>query len=260
MQPSASVHRKTSSDRGLRPRFERLCEQLLRTDASSVMLYALVGAALIFGDANRVSLIMGGATSWLGLVLRILAAGYGYKAGQLRILGPYRWLRHPYLLGTLLLYVGVVVAARNVYVAALTIICMLLILREKFISDEGAWRRSLGRRWTDYQAYVPAFLPRLLPLPADTEKYSFSIALALFGEPRREAFAAVRLGLIFLALYGVARPSFASGLSGDLFKTAVVITTVGYPIVRLVYYGALVYARTTLHARSRLSRSTKPAQ
>lgn len=258
MQASASNSQTAFTTPWWRSQLESYSGRLFKTNFSSVILYILVSAALVWGHPTTVSLLIGGLASLLGLCLRIVVAGYGYKADIFAVVGPYRWLRHPYLLGSLLFYFGIVLSSRDVLIAAFAVVALVLILREKFLIDEEHWRHCLGLDWPAYHAYVPAILPRILPIAQVKEKISFSLSLGLFAEPHREIFSLGCWGLTYLTFYFSALLRFNDGPSGDLFQTAVVITTVGYPIVRLVFHGALPYARTALYSRSRLSRSAKP--
>jgi hypothetical protein len=256
---ATAIPRPFGRDAKLRPsRLERLFAAHLRTSPPAAMLYCLASAAVAFGDADRTSLLIGGVTSLSGEALRIVTAGYGYKIGELAVRGPYRFVRHPYFLGTALVHLGVCLASRNPYVMALGMVLIVLAYRRRFRLDEERWRQRLGPAFVDYVARVQAFLPQLLPAPPHGEKHKFSIGLAVLTGRHRELDAVLMLALVYLGLYlptlSVVRGSWA----GDLFRPAVVITTLGYAILRLAHYGALPYVRTALHTRSRLSRHRKP--
>lgn len=250
--PGGQPNSRRSRHLGWLP-FEQQCQTWLHSSPITVCVYVIVSAALIFADPNRISLVLGGLLSLFGELLRILTAGYGYKVGELALRGPYRFIRHPYFSGTTLFYLGVCVAARNPYVMVAGMVLLALAYQRSLIRDEERWRERLGPEVVDFFARVPAFLPRLWPVAASGEKRSFSLGLALMTGRHRELDAMLLIGLIYGVLYLSTLSLLSGGLGGDLFRLAIVITTVGYAILRFAHYGAIPYVRTKLHARSRLS-------
>ena len=232
---------------------ERFCQTRLRCSTAAAAAYTLVSAALLWGEPNKISLMMGGVSSLLGVALRILTAGYGYKVGELTVRGPYRFVRHPYYLGTMLLYLGICIASRSAYVVGAGMTLLGIAYRRQLVLDEHRWRERLGPAVVEFFAGVSAIVPQLLPAPAFGEKRRFSMALALLAGRHRELDAVLLVLLVYGVFYLSTLSLLATGIGGDLFRSAIVITTVGYAILRIAHYGAIPYVRTSLHSRSRFS-------
>jgi protein-S-isoprenylcysteine O-methyltransferase Ste14 len=113
------------------------------------------------------SLVWGVPVSLLGLALRAWAAGCLAKNQQLATGGPYAFTRNPLYIGTLLVAAGLVVAARNAWLAALFAAVFLFVYLPVIQLEE----QHLRRLFPDYGAYadrVPALLPCLTPYPNRT--------------------------------------------------------------------------------------------
>jgi len=108
------------------------------------------------------SLALGIPVSLAGLALRAWAAGCLAKNQQLATGGPYAYTRNPLYIGTLLVALGLVVAARNPWLAVLFAAVFLFVYLPVIQLEE----QHLRRLFPDYAAYakeVPALFPRLTP-------------------------------------------------------------------------------------------------
>jgi protein-S-isoprenylcysteine O-methyltransferase Ste14 len=81
--------------------------------------FLLVVAFAWFADPTPVSLLYGLCLSVAGLWLRGWAAGHLAKNEDLATSGPYRFLRNPLYLGTLIVAAGLVLASRQIGLAIL---------------------------------------------------------------------------------------------------------------------------------------------
>jgi len=108
------------------------------------------------------SLAIGLPVSVLGLALRAWAAGCLAKNQQLATGGPYAYTRNPLYIGTLLVAAGLVIAARNPWLAVLFALVFGLIYLPVIQLEEQHLRR-LFPEYAPYAEEVPALLPRLTP-------------------------------------------------------------------------------------------------
>lgn len=95
-----------------------------------------------------------------GLGIRAAAAGHIRKNRELTVSGPYAYTRNPLYLGSILIAIGFVVAARNVWIG-LAAVAMFLLIYLPVIRAEEQYLRSAFPGYTDYASQVPRFLPRL---------------------------------------------------------------------------------------------------
>ena len=108
------------------------------------------------------SLAWGLPLSLAGLALRAWAAGCLAKNQQLATGGPYAYTRNPLYIGTLLVAAGLVIAARNPWLAALFALVFGLVYLPVIQLEE----QHLRRLFAEYGAYaeeVPALWPRPTP-------------------------------------------------------------------------------------------------
>src|ERR1700757_2278242 len=81
--------------------------------------FVLVAAFCIFSQPTLHSLEIGWPISLVGILLRGWAAGHLRKNQRLATGGPYAHTRNPLYIGTLIVAAGLVIAARNPWLAIL---------------------------------------------------------------------------------------------------------------------------------------------
>lgn len=104
-------------------------------------------------------MIVGLPVSALGLLLRGWAAGHLAKDRELTTSGPYAYIRNPLYLGTLIAAFGIVVAARNAWLASLFVAVFLLVYLPA-VELEEQHLRDLFSDYAIYAGTVNRFLPR----------------------------------------------------------------------------------------------------
>jgi hypothetical protein len=128
--------------------------------------------------------------------------------------GPYRHLRNPLYLGTILLAVGFGAAASVtgflVLVVGIVVFCYRLILRE-----EAELAASQSESYRQYRARVPRLLPMIGPRVASSGK--------------RPRWAQAFRGETMMWLFTVTMAAFAITLSGKVFEIFIAISlTLGF--------------------------------
>src|SRR5262249_2004204 len=141
--PAQAVHASTR---------ERQILTLLHTTRRGLVGFLLVAAAFATADPTVASVAVGAVISLAGELLRIVTAGFGYKAGEHSLRGPYRFVRHPYFLGSALLHLGLCVAGRNPFVTGGALVALTLLYSFEIEADERRVRSRLGPAFADYKS------------------------------------------------------------------------------------------------------------
>jgi protein-S-isoprenylcysteine O-methyltransferase Ste14 len=128
--------------------------------------FVFAAAYFWFARPTWASLGAGFAVETVGVIVRALASGHIRKNAALATTGPYAYTRNPLYLGSIIIAVGFIIAARNVWigVAALAIFAFIYL---PVIAAEEKYLRSTFSDYDRYASEVPRFLPRLTPYRAD---------------------------------------------------------------------------------------------
>jgi len=130
-------------------------------------------ALLVLALPTPRTLVWGFTVALVGEALRLWASGHIEKTQTLATGGPYAHTRNPLYLGSLLMAVGLCVAAASLWVALAVTVYVLafyplvmreesLFLRGKFPTAYEAWERA-----------VPVFLPRLRPAGPASSRFEW---------------------------------------------------------------------------------------
>lgn len=129
--------------------------QRLRVAGGFILLVAFAWLA----HPSDISLVLGLPISMLGLLLRAWAAGHLAKDRELAISGPYAYLRNPLYVGTLIVALGFVLAARNIGLAILFAVVFLLVYLPA-VELEEQHLREIFNAYGQYASQVYRFVPR----------------------------------------------------------------------------------------------------
>jgi hypothetical protein len=122
--------------------------------------------------------------------VRIWASGHLEKSSEVTRSGPYRFVRHPLYLGSAIIGVGFMIAARNPWVAALVTAYLVTTLMAAMRSEEGHLDEKFDGAYSDYRE------GRARPV-----QRSFSFARLWANEEYRAvAGLAIGLGLLYWKL------------------------------------------------------------
>ena len=138
-----------------------------RLNPRLLVVYALAGCLIWFAEPRLTGLLLGGGLVIAGEALRVWATGHLHKNDDLTVSGPYRFLRHPLYLGTLLVACGF--AAMGPSWMALGAFALFLLGYAGYYMPykdriESARLESLyGDAFRRYATAVPTLLPRFHP-------------------------------------------------------------------------------------------------
>jgi protein-S-isoprenylcysteine O-methyltransferase Ste14 len=119
-------------------------------------------AYLIWARPTILTLAVGGAIAFAGVLVRAWASGHISKNRRLAVTGPYAHTRNPLYFGSFLIGAGFAVAAH--WALLLLVIAFWALVYAPTIERE---RLNIRQRFPDaydrYSANVPSFIPRVMP-------------------------------------------------------------------------------------------------
>lgn len=160
-----------------------------------VPLGFLFAAAYIWlARPTIMSITFGSCLAIVGLCIRALASGHVEKNEVLATSGPYAHTRNPLYLGSIILAVGFLIAAKSWWLTLIAA-AMLIAIYVPVIRSEEEFLRSRFSEFDAYAAQVPRLFPRLRPY----EKRPGSFSWHLYWK-HREYNAALGAGLMIAVL------------------------------------------------------------
>jgi protein-S-isoprenylcysteine O-methyltransferase Ste14 len=121
-----------------------------------------------------VSLALGLPLVLLGEALRLWAAGHIEKTKALATGGPYAHTRNPLYVGSLLIAIGVAVAAASPWVALAAAVYFLAFYPSVIREEAGFLAKKFGEDYSGWAAAVPLFLPRLAPAGPRSSRFDWA--------------------------------------------------------------------------------------
>ena len=138
---------------------DRIAAFLVRRRVTMGFLAAC--GALLLAQPTWLSWTVGLIIASVGEGLRVWAAGHLEKGREVTRSGPYRWTRHPLYVGSTVIAVGVIVAARSVGAAIVGAAYIAVTLPMAIRAEEAFLRRTFGTTYDQYQrAEAPPMLRR----------------------------------------------------------------------------------------------------
>ena len=123
-------------------------------------------AYLIWARPTPLTLAVGGAIAFVGVLVRAWASGHIVKNKVLAVTGPYAHTRNPLYFGSFLIGAGFAVAAH--WGLLLVVIAFWALVYAPTMERERAnIRERFPDAYDNYSANVPAFVPRLTPWKQD---------------------------------------------------------------------------------------------
>jgi protein-S-isoprenylcysteine O-methyltransferase Ste14 len=166
--------------------------------------FLFAAAYFWFARPTWISLGAGFAVAAVGVLVRALASGHIRKNAELATAGPYAYTRNPLYLGSIIIAIGFIIAARNLWIG-IGALAMFAFIYLPVIAAEEKYLRSAFPGYARYADEVPRFLPRLTPYRAeaavDDGSGYFSSALYLRHREYNAALGAVlMLGALVLKM------------------------------------------------------------
>ena len=134
--------------------------------AWTLLVLGCVAGALLAGEFNRLTLRIAAPFLLVGGLLALASVRAVGRGTALATRGPYRWLRHPYSLGVLLMIAGAIVAMRSLLALVLFIPTVRVTLVRAHREEHNLVLR-FGGAYEEYRARVPFILPLRPPLKAE---------------------------------------------------------------------------------------------
>ncbi len=133
----------------------------------TLLVAACAAGALLTGEFSRASLRAGAPFLLVGGLLALASVRALGRGRSLITWGPYRWVRHPYFLGIMLMLVGAIVAMRSLP-ALILLYPALRITVVRAHREEHNLVLRFGEPYLAYHRRVSFMLPLHPPLPRPT--------------------------------------------------------------------------------------------
>ena len=156
--------------------------------------FVFAAAYIWLARPTLVSIAIGSCVAVAGLSIRALASGHVEKNEMLATSGPYAHTRNPLYLGSVILAIGFLIAARSWWLPLIAAI-MLVTIYVPVIRSEEAFLRARFPEFDDYTAQVPRLFPRIRPYRSRPSSFSWHLYWK-----HREYNAALGAALMIVAL------------------------------------------------------------
>jgi protein-S-isoprenylcysteine O-methyltransferase Ste14 len=110
----------------------------------------------------------------LGEIVRLWASGHIQKTQVLATGGPYAHSRNPLYVGSVLLALGLALAAASVGVAAAVVLYFAAFYPSVMREEADFLRRKFPEEYAAWETAVPVFLPRLTPAGPRSSHFSWA--------------------------------------------------------------------------------------
>ena len=136
--------------------------------------FVFAGLYLWLARPTQLCLIVGSSIALVGLFVRASASGHVRKNEQLTRSGPYAYTRNPLYLGSLVLALGFVTAARSWIIAALAT-AIFVFIYVPVIRSEEQFLRAKFPEYDNYARNVPRLFPRMRPIESSSSSFSLHL-------------------------------------------------------------------------------------
>jgi protein-S-isoprenylcysteine O-methyltransferase Ste14 len=158
--------------------------------------FAFAAAYIWLARPSVLSIVIGSSIAIAGLCIRALASGHVEKNEVLATSGPYAHTRNPLYLGSIVLAVGFLIAARSWWLPLIAA-AMLFAIYVPVIRSEETFLRARFPEFDDYASQVPRLFPRVRAYRSSPDSFSWHLY-----RKHREYNAALGAGLMIAALVG----------------------------------------------------------
>jgi protein-S-isoprenylcysteine O-methyltransferase Ste14 len=156
--------------------------------------FVFAAAYIWLARPTPLSIVIGSSVAFAGLCIRALASGHVEKNEVLATSGPYAHTRNPLYLGSIILAIGFLIAAKSWWLPVIAA-AMLIAIYVPVIRTEEAFLRTRFPEFDDYAAQVPRLFPRVRSYQRRPGAFSWHLYWK-----HREYNAALGAGLMIIAL------------------------------------------------------------
>lgn len=126
----------------------------------------LIVLGLVGGHPSITSILVGVPPLLLGIALHLWAKGCLHQDQEVTTCGPYRYARHPFYLGNILIDLAVVIMSGSLLLAGVSPVWWALIYIPTMRREEAKMTRLYGEQYRWYAQRVPLLFPTTRPIPA----------------------------------------------------------------------------------------------
>ena len=116
-----------------------------------------------------------------GEAMRVWAAGHLEKSREVTRSGPYRWVGHPLYVGSSIMALGIVIAARDTLVTVLALTYMIVTIGAAIRTEESFLRERFGDTYDRYRASRAEPMARRFSLDRAWRNKEYRALLGLAG-------------------------------------------------------------------------------
>ena len=113
--------------------------------------FGFAAVAFWLARPTALSFALGMAVATGGEAVRVWASGHIDKGREVTRSGPYRWVRHPLYLGSSIMGVGFMIAARSLVVAAIVAVYLVATLLAAMRTEEATLDARFGGEYSAYR-------------------------------------------------------------------------------------------------------------
>ena len=161
-----------------RPRVSDEVARWLARRRVTLGLVAVI-ATLILAQPTWTAWRIGLAIATAGEAVRVWAAGHLEKGREVTRSGPYRWTRHPLYVGSSIMALGIVIAARSVTVAVVAAVYMVSTLTAAIRTEEAFLSHAFGDSYDRYRESRAEPMPRRFSLARAMRNREYRAAAGL---------------------------------------------------------------------------------
>ncbi len=126
----------------------------------------LILLGLVLGHASPTTMLAGAPPLLLGIALHLWAKGCLHQNKEVTTSGPYRYVRHPFYLGNLLLDAALVLMSGSVILGFVFPFWWAVVYIPVMRREEATMAGLFGPAYQTYAARVPLLFPMARPIPA----------------------------------------------------------------------------------------------
>src|SRR5687767_13679808 len=143
--------------------------------------FAAGGIALALAHPTWTTWATGFLIAAAGEGVRVWAAGHLEKGSEVTTSGPYRWTRHPLYVGSSVIAIGVLLAARSPVLAAVASVYLVATLTAAISAEEAHLREKFGGAYDRYERGHGASTVRAFSFERAMRNRDYRAVIGLIG-------------------------------------------------------------------------------